>query len=68
MIALPSAFTTAGSSMDRDERRSSIRTRMAEQVEIIAQAICDGRDPIAAVRVLKALEMRLAREELAEKK
>ena len=68
MIALPSAFTTAGSPMDRDERRSSIRARIAEQVEIIAQLICEGRDPIAAARVLKALEMQLASEELAEGK
>lgn len=53
--------------MDRDQRRSCICARIAEQVEIIAQPICEGNHPIAAVCVLQALEMQLASENLAER-
>jgi len=37
---------------------------MAEQIEIIAEALCEGKSPLVAERLLKALEAQLAGEEL----
>ena len=50
--------------MDREERKIAIRVRMAEQIEIIAEALCEGKSPLVAERLLKALEAQLAGEEL----
>ena len=37
---------------------------MAEQIEIIAEALCEGKSPLVAERLLKALEAQLDRQEL----
>ena len=50
--------------MNRQARQNAIRVRIAEQIEIIAQALCEGEHPIAALRLLVALEGQLAIEEL----
>ena len=50
--------------MDREARQKAILALMAEQIEIIAQALCEGEMPTAAQRVLAALEAQLAGEEL----
>ncbi|MCP3395025.1 hypothetical protein NLM27_40465 [Bradyrhizobium sp. CCGB12] len=50
--------------MDHNERQTAIQARIAEQIETIAQAICEGRDPITEQRLLQALEAQLAAEEV----
>ncbi|MGY8706102.1 hypothetical protein RAD16_10215 [Bradyrhizobium sp. 18BD] len=52
--------------MDQKDRVAAIRNRIDEQIEVIAQAICDNKEPVAAQRVLTALAARLAAEEALE--
>lgn len=52
--------------MDQKDRGAAIRNRIDEQIEVIAQAICDNKEPVAAQRVLAALAGRLAAEEALE--
>ncbi|WP_018321971.1 hypothetical protein [Bradyrhizobium sp. WSM2793] len=52
--------------MDRKDPVAAIRNRIDEQIEVIAQAICDNKEPVAAQRVLAALVARLAAEEALE--
>jgi hypothetical protein len=54
-------------SSDTKERKAAIQLRIAEQIENIAKALCEGKPAVAAERVLKALEAQLAREELRSK-
>ncbi|UPJ69874.1 hypothetical protein [Bradyrhizobium sp. 187] len=48
--------------MEQEERIAAIRSRMDEMIEKIAEAICLGRTPVAAQRVLRALTAELAKE------
>jgi len=52
--------------MDQKDRVAAIRSRIDEQIEVIAQAICDNKEPVAAQRVLTALAACLAAEEALE--
>lgn len=49
--------------MDQKGRKVSIHARIAEQIEAIAQAICENRVPVAEQLILRALTAQLAQEE-----
>ncbi|MFZ5712972.1 MAG: hypothetical protein ACOY3N_09045 [Bradyrhizobium sp.] len=49
--------------MDQRARKAAIRARIDEQIERVAQAICEGKLPTAQQRVLRALAAQLARED-----
>jgi hypothetical protein len=49
--------------MDKEERKAAIRVRMEEQIDAVAQAICEGKDPTTAEIKLQALTKQLAKEE-----
>lgn len=48
---------------NQKDRVAAIRSRIDEPIEVIAQAICDNKEPVAAQCVLTALAARLAAEE-----
>jgi len=54
--------------MEREQRIKAIRNRMAVQIEVIVEAICEGRLPIAEERLLQALAVELAAEEVGRNK
>jgi hypothetical protein len=49
--------------MDRKEREAAIRARMEEQIDAVAKAICEGKDPIPVEIKLQALTKQLAKED-----
>jgi hypothetical protein len=48
--------------MEQEERIAAIRARIDETSERIAEAICTGRSPVAAQRLLMGLAAELTKE------
>lgn len=49
-------------------RKAAIRTRIGEQIEAVAKALCNGKLPVAEQRILRALAAQLAREDTSPEK
>ncbi|MGY3240050.1 hypothetical protein ACVMAJ_006940 [Bradyrhizobium sp. USDA 4448] len=54
--------------MDQQDRKAAIRTRIGEQIEAVAKALCNGKLPVAEQRILRALAAQLARVDTSPEK